>query len=190
MKRLLAIAALAALPLAAQEIVQFISTDFKPSTVSACDVQVDAVAPEALSRNFLDDTNYYVASQFTASSNYTTCKVQFSLKKVGSPTMNLSARIWSGTSTAPTNLIATGSTTVAASSLTTSYATNDFSVSATISGGTNFWVGLYGSALGDASNYVQLERNGSGSGYIKASVDGITWIDFSSTRKIGFSTWR
>jgi hypothetical protein len=175
---------------AGQELIPFVSPDFNPPAAAAsCDTQQETVAPGALARNFLDGTDDFIASQVVPGSSYTVCRVDFSLQKVGSPTMNLSARIWSGTATAPTNLVASGSS-IAASSLTTSYATNSFTISAALTSGVTYWFGLEGSALGDASNYVQLERTQVSPGYTKLSADGTTWTDGSTTRKIGFNVWR
>lgn len=133
------------------------------TTKDACAGNEDAGATLAANAT----SGRYKASMFVADADTTICAVSLRLKKVLSPTFNMTVEIWSNndvgadnpvayTDDLPNTLIGTGSAAIAASSVgTDAYETVLFTgMSATITSGTIYWVVLKASAAGDATNHI------------------------------------
>lgn len=122
--------------------------------------------------------NNYVGVHFTTTAAYTVCKVTVPIKKVGSPTFNIRARIFSdagGSPNYPNAGMGTASDPIAASSLSTTTADVAFTgMSAILSDATVYWVVLYVDAAGDASNYVAWDYEAdTGVTAVGESPDGV-----------------
>jgi len=130
-------------------------------------------------------TNYWKASKFAASKNMTVCKIEVNLKKVGSPTHNITVHIYGSTGTEPDEAnVIDSSDTVAASTLSTSYGYISFTgLSAGLTSGTEYWLVIQ-NAGGDGSNYVAGETD-TGCDYEEGTLyssNGTTWGNSDSDR--------
>jgi len=123
-------------------------------------------------------TYLWKASKFAASGDMTVCKIEVNLKKVGTPTHNITVHIYGSTGTEPNEAdIIDSSDTVSASTLTTSYAYITFTgLSAELTSGTEYWLVIQ-NAAGDGSNYVAGQVD-TGCDYEEGTLyssNGTTW---------------
>lgn len=132
-----------------------------------------------------DSSTLHLASSFTAVSAYSVAKAKVRLKKNGTPTFTLIAKLYTNGTGPDSQTGADSVETLAATSITTSYADYEFTWSSPIavSNGTRYWLVLFISAFGDNSNYVQWAGNPSGTesqwgnnssvwSQVQASMDG------------------
>jgi hypothetical protein len=113
----------------------------------------------------------YAATQFTASSTYDLSQIEVNLSKVASPTMNITCYLYSDNSYNPTTLLATSSTTLAASTITNAaYHAFTFDQSFEVQSGTAYWIVLKGSAVNE-TNHVSWNSMSSG-GDVMGDEDG------------------
>lgn len=125
-----------------------------------------------------------VATWFTTVGGFTCCKVGFWLAAVGSPTFNLTAKIYSddgGSPSRPSTLLATSTGTVAASGIGGSASEVDFDFAGqALSASTKYWVVLTPDA-NDSSNYVTWSYTG---GYTPSSMQAgagcANWADYAA----------
>lgn len=111
-----------------------------------------------------DSVTSHLASSFTAASSYSVAKATVRLKKTGAPTFSIVARLYNN-GTGPGSQIGADSVeTLAATTVTTSYADYDFTWASPIAvtNATRYWLVMFISASGDNSNYVQWAGNPSG----------------------------
>lgn len=126
--------------------------------------------------------NKYQATWFRATNSATLCSVSLKLKAVGSPTMTLTARIYSyssGSSGTVDSPLGTASDVVNSSTVTASYTMINFpNLSASIVAGTDYCLVIAVSSV-DVSNYLHWDVGGDGnfSGHNTEwrSDDGVTW---------------
>jgi hypothetical protein len=131
----------------------------------------------------------YLATQFTASQSYTLTSFFAQLKKVGSPIGNVSAYLYSDSANTPGALLATSSTTLAASTLGAAFTPQSFTFAGySIVSATKYWVVLFSSVI-DASNHPAWGTNSSdtGTGTFKAQTPP-TWT-LINTGIAGYQTW-
>ena len=137
----------------------------------------------------------YIATPFVAADSYDACKVTLYLDKVGTPTFNVHASIWSDTgSNTPNARIGDESAALNVGDVTTTEnQPYGFTVSATgLTASTKYWVVLRCATVGDASNYIQWRRNSTTGGLtnpIVSSSDGSTWNNVSSSRRSRFQVY-
>jgi hypothetical protein len=119
------------------------------------------------SDNIVGDANRrYVAIKFVNTNSVTICRADMPLYKLGSPTHNLVASIWShnaGTDEPDAQIAGTESASIASSSLgTTDPSGGTWSsftgMSFALSASTTYWLMIEVSAAGDASNHVLWTR--------------------------------
>lgn len=128
-------------------------------------------------------SNTYGGMFFTASSTYTLCGLVLPLKKVGSPTYSQNFYIYSLVGTTPGSLVGSGSTALAASSLSSSYVNTSITgLNVPIVSGTTYWVVPVSSgAPNDNTNYVSWGATASGCGsYFAISTAGVSWSSGSA----------
>lgn len=133
-------------------------------------------------------TSRWKASKFiTSGGNTTVCNIRAKLNKVGSPTFNISFAVYGSTGTEPdeANVIGT-SDSISATGLSTTMTWTDIPVTTTfnLTDATEYWLVVIASALGDASNYANIDTD-TGCLYeegIKYSTNGTSWINSSTTR--------
>ena len=119
----------------------------------------------------------YSASTFTTTSAYTLGGIKLKMKKVGSPTFNVTVKIYAGSGGAPTgSALATSTTNISSAGLTTSYVSTEFAFDLALSNATQYAFVVFCDSAGDGSNYVQVEGNGgySGNNWNKSS-NGSSW---------------
>jgi hypothetical protein len=157
----------------------------------SCDTEVQSCTTAVNATDSIIGSTYrWKAAKFAAGDSVTVCSTSLRLKKVGSPTFNLTAYIYGSTGTEPdeSNIIG-GSDSVSASSLSTSYAYISFTgMSAAITNTTEYWIVLVASAVGDASNYVHI-RIDTGCDFedgVKYSSNGTSWTNSSSDRGFNY----
>lgn len=141
----------------------------------------------------------YMASRFTAATSYTLTRVDVYLDKIGSPTFNITASIYTDNAGNPGTLIGSGSTnSIGAGSVTGSEALYSLTgLNATINTGiaTTYFIVFTVDTVGDITNHCRWHRNASttnqasGSHKIVESADASTWSTSSSTRQSKFATY-
>jgi hypothetical protein len=126
-----------------------------------------------------DSTRVYLGTYFVAGSSYNITRVDLALKKVGSPTFTVTVEIRGNTANAPGTVLATSSTTISASTLTTGELPYTFDIPSTaLTSGTTYWVVVKLSTFQDYSNYIQWSQiSGSYPGYsmTQKSGNGTSW---------------
>lgn len=132
----------------------------------------------------------WIAGSFTASQTATICKVVLRLKKTGTPSYNMTVRMYNATSGAPTTAIGSGdSSAVNASTVTGSEGDvtfQDFSYSIT-SGNQYAWVLKLSF---DATNVIDVHYGGGGVEHVKLSADsGAGWDEWDN-REIKFTNYK
>jgi hypothetical protein len=122
-------------------------------------------------------SRYYQGTAFTSTGTYYLTKIEVSLAKVASPTMNITCYLYSSSSYNPTNLLASSTTTVDASTITDNvFRSFSFSGSYQIQNSTQYWVVLKGDNV-NSTNYVTWGCATSG-GDILTDEDGTgTWTN-------------
>lgn len=117
-----------------------------------------------------------LAQSFQVTGAQTVGTVDLWLKKVGSPTGNLTVEIQPDSAGAPSGTAVSNGTsgTVAASTLTTSYAdiTFSFATPPSLSGSTTYWLVLKTTDSASNTNYVQWGADTSTPGYADGSMSG------------------
>lgn len=128
------------------------------------------------------------AIKFTADATYTACKVVARLAKVGSYSVNLTARIYDDSSGSPGSVVGTASSTLATSGIGSSEQDVTFTdLSASLTSGTTYWLSINASAAGDASNYIQwFYVFDADNGVEKYSSNGTAWNADSSNARLKF----
>jgi hypothetical protein len=130
-------------------------------------------------------TYHWKASKFAASGDMTVCKIEVNLKKVGSPTHNITVHIYGSTGTEPNEAdIIDSSDAVAANTLSTNYGYIPFTgLSAGLTSGTEYWLVIQ-NAAGDGSNYVagQIDTGCDLEEGTLYSSNGTTWGNSDSDR--------
>ena len=128
-----------------------------------------------------------LAQSFQVTGAQTVGTVDLWLKKVGSPTGNLTVEIQPDSAGAPSGTAVSNGTsgTVAASTLTTSYAdiTFSFATPPSLSGSTTYWLVLKTTDSASNTNYVQWGADTSTPGYADGSMSGeasATWSALSA----------
>jgi hypothetical protein len=115
--------------------------------------------------------------------------------KLGSPTFNIQAGIYSHDSmnNSPNALIGSASATVSATTLGTSdpgTLVQFTGLSASLALGTTYWVALWVSGVGDASNYVIWSYGGAADSSFSLDSDGAgVWGGFG-TRHLRFAFFK
>jgi hypothetical protein len=136
------------------------------------------------------DPNKYLAAKFTTTGAYNLCRLTVKLFQQGTPTgRNITAYIYSDSS-GPGTLLATSSTTLAATDIAeTSYpgglynfAFNQYS----LSGSTSYWAVIAISGSADTTNYVRTVIDGSSGSGLYGSADGTTWGIIASSTDLYF----
>lgn len=97
----------------------------------------------------------YVGTDFVAASSYTLTRFDLYLLRIGSPTGNITAYIYSNSGGAPNTLLGTSTNTIDASTISDAspeWITWNFS-GVSLSNGTVYWIEITKSA-GDDSNYI------------------------------------
>jgi hypothetical protein len=135
----------------------------------------------------------YHASYFVAGSSYTATSINLRLGKVGSPTMNLTAYIYSDNAGVPGTMLTGGASgVVAASTINSSEGDTSFTgLTCSITSGTKYWIVLFGSAV-DASNYVAWYMANAASdplGRTKKSTNASTWTGVSNNKQDKFTVF-
>lgn len=128
-----------------------------------------------------------LAQSFQVTGAQTVGTITAYLKKVGSPTGNLTVEIQPDSAGAPSGTAVSNGTsgTVAASTLTTSYAdiTFSFATPPSLSGSTTYWLVLKTTDSASNTNYVQWGADTSTPGYADGSMSGeasATWSALSA----------
>lgn len=123
-----------------------------------------------------------LAQSFQVTGTTSVSSVRLWLKKVGSPTGNLTVKIQTNSAGSPSGTTVTNGTsaTVAASTLATSYGWIEFAFSTnpSLTGSTTYWLVLETTDSNSASHYVQWGADGSSPGYASGemkSYDGSVW---------------
>jgi hypothetical protein len=128
----------------------------------------------------------YLAYTFVAGSSFNLRQVHVYLCKVGNPTFNIKARVYSNTTgPVPNAQLGSNSTTTLAASTVSAGDYNSatwteypftFPADIAVTSGTTYWISLYGDGVGDASNYIYCGDNYIGAvGYISLSAAGSSW---------------
>lgn len=127
------------------------------------------------------DGDEKLAQSFEVTGAQTVGSVKLWLKKVGSPTGNLTVKLYDDNSGEPGSLVTNGtSNTVAASGLSTSYGWIEFQfgTAPSLSGSTTYWLVLETADSADESDYVVWGADGSSPGYTDGEMvayDGSSW---------------
>lgn len=133
--------------------------------------------------------NQILYSSFVTSAGDSITKIRVRFLKVGSPTFNIVLRLYTdsgGSGPTSTQVGADSIETLAASSVTGSYANYDFTFSAlSVSNATKYWAAAVASGVGDGSNFIRWSGNPAGTGQqwrtdislaggteVQASMDG------------------
>lgn len=108
-----------------------------------------------------DGSTLELASSFTASSGYSIAKVRVRLKKTGTPTFTIIARLYNNGTGPGTQNGADSVETLTASTLTTSYADVDFTWASpmALTNATRYWISMRASGHTNASNMVSWAGN-------------------------------
>ena len=143
----------------------------------------------------LDDANDYIyhVGSFTASSSYTVTSVSISMKKIGSPTRNIYAMIFSDSEGVST-LVSNGqSSAVGGASLSTVYGDIIFTYAdgsrPTLSNGVKYYLGVYVQSV-HADDYFYIRYLGTGSDQLFTSPAVVSWTattDATSTLRAALS---
>jgi len=128
-----------------------------------------------------DNLNDKLAQSFQIASASNIDSVKLWLKKTGSPTGNLTAKIYTDSGDEPNALVSNGtSDAVAASTLTTSYGWIDFafSTSPSLSATTTYWIVLETADSASNTDYVDWGADASAPGYASGEMKSFitpTW---------------
>ena len=134
----------------------------------------------------------YIAGRFTSgATGYTLTRVDVYLAKVGTPSFNISASIYTNNADSPGTLVGTGSTnSIATGDLTASEALYSFTgLSAGLSATTDYYIVLTCNSVGDISNRGLWYHNSSAANQTDTSSDATTWNTNSSSRQIKYATY-
>jgi len=113
----------------------------------------------------------YRAGNIDTTSAYTVCKVELSLKSVGSPTQDLTVSIYDDSSGEPGSLVGTASDAVDASTIGSTFEWVEFTgISAVLSDATTYWVVIHADAA-DSGNYVHWEYTNGGDASDRLAYD-------------------
>lgn len=133
------------------------------------------------------DGNEKLAQSIQVTGDQSVGTIKLWLKKVGSPTGNLTVTIESDSSGAPSGSPISNGTagTVAASTLSTSYGwiTFTFSTPPTLTGSTTYWIVLDTSDSISETNYVQWGADGSAPGYANGEMKSYASSSWSAESK-------
>jgi len=134
-----------------------------------------------------------VGSHYQPSKSFYLTRLGFSLKKVGSPTCDIKAQLWSVTGGhTPDALLAESSTSVAVSSLTTGYQWVDFDFPGyTMNSATTYFIGVGSDVTGcSGGNQPQIEYTTSQTGYyVTRGSTGDGWTDTISNGRTNFKSY-
>lgn len=98
-------------------------------------------------------TRYELGSVYTPSSSYDVCKIAINFKKVGTPTSNVTVKIYNVSGGIPTTLLYTSTTSIPAASVTISNAWYEFAFTgASFVSGTPVFIALASDALNTTGN--------------------------------------
>jgi len=137
-------------------------------------------------------SNYlYVAGSFTPASSYTLTKVALYLLKTSAPTSLITVHIYSDSSGSPSSLLATSTTTIDSSTLSTS-TYGWFEVlfdGIALTSGTKYHIVAYVSSY-SSTNYIRMGYYGTVTGQtVKYSANATSWITEDSTAQLDFRTY-
>ena len=119
-----------------------------------------------------------IAQQFTASADYTVCRVQAFLSMTNGYTGDVSMEIWSDSgANLPAAKIGTASQTYAASTLSTNFNSGFYfdGINATLTNGALYWLVLRGSVTGSSTVHVRWARSSVSSLIKNGDSTGTTW---------------
>ena len=104
---------------------------------------------------------YALGAIYPITSNISVCRVGVFIKKVGSPSSTITAKIYDLSEGFPNNLLGTSSTTLGAADVATTLGWEyfDFSSPVALTSGNSYAIVIYASALGDSSNYYTPAYN-------------------------------
>jgi len=164
------------------------------SFVSAAFVLVDSFITGGSSMGFGEaSTTQTAGSHYIPSKSFTNTRLGFSLKKVGSPTCNIKAQIWSVTGDhTPNVLLAESTTSIATSSLTTGYQWINFDFAGyALTGSTKYFIGVASDLTGcSGGNQPQIEYATSQTGYyVTRGSTGGGWTDTISNGRVSFKSY-
>lgn len=157
-----------------------------------CTVQKDQVAGAESDINALaaDSGTTYVGGQFTAGSSYTLCAVTLRLRKVGTPTFTLNAKIYTNNAGSPGTLVGTGSNNFSISSLTTSDGDAAFTgLSASLTSGTVYWIVIQSTGSPNDFSDYGIVSGAFGSTTFRQSANGTTWSNGAGSIAIRFTSY-
>lgn len=144
----------------------------KPTVAAAgcTTLSIDRYTFSATDADSLESLSW--AADFTAASTSTICKIRVRLIKEGAPSGNIIVGIYNdgGGAVGPTTLVGS-SATVAQSTISTSAADVDFTISANLTSGTIYWVAILRSADNNATNRIRWFRT-------LASTSSREWATF------------
>lgn len=130
-----------------------------------------------------DNTFYtWYGEKFTTTNAFTACTLVIYVNRLGSPGGTIRASIYTDNANKPGTLVGSWSATQNCSSIGTSVDFNGvFSISATLSSSTVYWVVINTSQAGTAGNYIQwIGKAGVAWARLRGSTDGSTWDDLST----------
>lgn len=156
---------------------------FKQAGGATCNTTLQSFGTDSSQENLGSSSSLgWLASSNRWTTSTTTCAVKVSLLKSGSPVGNITAYIYSEGSSVPGSVLATSTTTLAASTLTGSEAVYAFTFNFSPVSGTTYWVALNNSVI-DAANFVLVRIDGGSSGgALFQSANGTSWGSDFGTR--------
>lgn len=134
----------------------------------------------------------YWAGWFTATANRSVCSIAITIGRHGSPTANTTILLYTFNTgaTAPGTLIASSSTSVAQSTLSTSDVIVNFTIAASLVSGTKYYIVMDTGAAGTATDYTQWDIGAVlGTAAVVDSDDLSTWTSVS-TRGVLYETFQ
>lgn len=143
------------------------------------------------------DGYQWIFSRFTAASSYTTCKVRMRLMKTGTPSGNMTMKVYSHNAGAnsPNAILGTSQNFVSAdvpASPTPGDVTKDFLTPFSIASGTIYWVGVNQPSGGGfpGTNFLTTYTGAVGSGRLMVSEsNGTTWIEADTGTGLNFTLY-
>ena len=136
--------------------------------------------------------NLYVATRFVAAATTTICRIDMAIYKLGTPTMNLFAFIYThdAGNDSPNVLVGSESSALSATTLgTTDPGTfpSFTGLSASITASTVYWVCMRAASVGDASNNIIWSYGGSADSRFCTDSDGAGVWGGAGTRHLKFN---
>lgn len=148
-----------------------------------------------LRRSDSADNNYW-AQSFVCGVNGTLNSIRVSLDRDGSPTGNLTVKLFADSGTAPTGSALSSSTTsLDVSTISTSQTeyTFDFPDTYSLVSGVKYWLRIEATYTNSNTNTILVWQNNSGDAYTDGnsnrSADGTTWNSDQGTNDLYFKTY-